>query len=91
MIPLNTIIPLNILGSIIIGTTVSLIKHPNDTMKTILQTDYNNNDSIFNRTKNLVNKKGIKSLYVGSTPRIAKTCGAFLICMNVVSFFENNM
>jgi hypothetical protein len=68
----------NIYSSLLTGVIVSVITHPFDTIKTIIQTDLNNK-GFGNIAHILVKNKGLKGLYKGIIPRSLRTCGAFYI------------
>jgi hypothetical protein len=75
-----------IYGSLLTGTMVSLITHPFDTTKTVLQTDLTKNQNTFSKMNSLIKNHGISYLYKGCIPRVLRTCGAFMICISVENF-----
>ena len=69
----------NIIGSLITGTCSSLITHPFDVVKTVIQSNLGKKQSLFPTMRYLLSKYGIGYLYKGGLPRVLKTCGAFYI------------
>jgi hypothetical protein len=76
----------NIYGSLITGTIASLITHPFDTTKTIIQSDLTKNYNTFKTMNEIIKNNGITYLYKGCVPRVFRTCGAFGICISIQDF-----
>ena len=75
-----------IYGSVFTGTIISLITHPFDMTKTVLQTNLIKNYKTFPKMNYLIKTHGISYLYKGCIPRVLRTCGAFVICISVENF-----
>lgn len=75
----------NILGACIAGTTASIITHPADTVKTMVQADIVGAQFASARlaANMVVHQEGISALFRGFIPRTIRTCGAFFICTMV--------
>ena len=73
----------NLFGSIVTGTLSSLITHPFDTTKTVIQSNLGKNLGLFSTMKDIYFQHGIRYLYRGGIPRIIRTCGAYIICINL--------
>ena len=67
----------NISGCLISGVTCSLITHPFDTVKTLIQTDLTRKRNLFPYMKEIMETKGISYFYKGCIPRALRTAGAF--------------
>jgi hypothetical protein len=74
-------------GSLLTGTITSLITHPFDTTKTIIQTEISKKNNTFTKMKYLIKNHGISYLYKGCIPRSLKISGAFMICNYVERLF----
>lgn len=78
-----------IYGSLLTGTITSLITHPFDTTKTVIQTEISKKNNTFTKMNYLIKNHGISYLYRGCVPRTLRTCGAFMICNYVERIFVN--
>ena len=78
-------------SSIFIGALSSLITHPFDTAKTIMQTNYKEKNSTYYNIKEIAKNDGIKNLYKGFIPRTIRICGNIIICTHIMFFFENEI
>jgi hypothetical protein len=79
----------NLIGSVVTGTLSSLITHPFDTTKTVIQSNLGKNLKLFPTMKDLYNTYGIRHLYRGALPRVLRACGAFTICMHLEEAYLN--
>ena len=79
----------NIISSILTGTCASLITHPFDTAKTVIQSNLGQKKSLLPTIRYLINEYGLSYLYRGGIPRVLRTCGAFTICIYVEDLYIN--
>jgi hypothetical protein len=67
----------NISGCLLSGITCSLITHPFDTTKTIIQSDLTQKRSLFPFMRSIWKQEGLSYFYKGCIPRALRSSGAF--------------
>ena len=78
-----------LLGSFLSGTVCSLITHPFDTAKTLIQTNLSEKTNTLKILKLKIKERGLSYIYKGYVPRLIKTCNAFLICIYVERYYKD--